>query len=120
MSEEECKNQVSMCDHLRGITHNYNLVVSKLSRLKLLSSSVLVSHLMQCRFLISSFSAPVVHRFLYVESLSVAYGTLSRPCFAVPPAESPSTRKISHNSGSFSEQSASFPGNPDPLITVFL
>ena len=34
----------------------------------------------------------------------------SRPCFAVPPAESPSTRKISVREGSRSEQSASFPG----------
>ena len=33
-----------------------------------------------------------------------------RPCLAVPPAESPSTRKISVRVGSRSEQSASFPG----------
>src|SRR5215813_12914849 len=36
----------------------------------------------------------------------------SRPCFAEPPAESPSTMKISHSAGSFSWQSASFPGRP--------
>ena len=36
----------------------------------------------------------------------------SRPCFAEPPAESPSTRNISENAGSFSWQSASLPGRP--------
>jgi len=35
-----------------------------------------------------------------------------RPCLALPPAESPSTRKISLSAGSFSWQSASFPGSP--------
>ena len=34
------------------------------------------------------------------------------PCLADPPAESPSTKYISDNAGSFSWQSASFPGNP--------
>src|SRR5205823_5585638 len=36
----------------------------------------------------------------------------SRPCLAEPPAESPSTRKISRNCGSRSEQSASFAASP--------
>ena len=36
----------------------------------------------------------------------------SRPCLAEPPAESPSTRKISDSAGSFSWQSASLPGSP--------
>ena len=36
----------------------------------------------------------------------------SRPCFAEPPAESPSTKNNSDNAGSFSWQSANFPGNP--------
>ena len=36
----------------------------------------------------------------------------SRPCLAEPPAESPSTMKISDRAGSFSWQSASFPGSP--------
>ena len=40
----------------------------------------------------------------------IAWKVLSRPCLALPPAESPST-KISHRLGSFSEQSANFPGN---------
>ena len=40
-----------------------------------------------------------------------AWRFLSRPCFAEPPAESPSTRKISLSAGSFSEQSASLPGS---------
>ena len=35
-----------------------------------------------------------------------------RPCLAEPPAESPSTRKISQRAGSFSWQSASLPGRP--------
>ena len=48
----------------------------------------------------------------------MAWMRLSRPCFAVPPAESPSTRKSSHFSGSLSEQSASLPGMPAPDITV--
>src|SRR3954466_12856559 len=34
----------------------------------------------------------------------------SRPCLAEPPAESPSTMKISLSDGSFTEQSASLPG----------
>ena len=39
-----------------------------------------------------------------------------RPCLADPPAESPSTRNISHSSGFRDEQSASFPGSPPPLM----
>ena len=35
----------------------------------------------------------------------------SRPCFAEPPAESPSTMKISASAGSSTEQSASLPGS---------
>ena len=34
----------------------------------------------------------------------------SRPCLAEPPAESPSTMKISASAGSLTEQSASLPG----------
>ena len=44
----------------------------------------------------------------------------SLPCFADPPAESPSTIKISHFSGSFSWQSANFPGNEDISRAPFL
>ena len=40
----------------------------------------------------------------------MAWVRLSRPCFADPPADSPSTRKSSEREGSFSWQSASFPG----------
>jgi len=50
----------------------------------------------------------------------IAWKFLSRPCLAVPPAESPSTKKISHFSGSFQAQSDSLPGSPPPDITVFL
>src|SRR5690554_3588131 len=49
----------------------------------------------------------------------MAWKFLSRPCLAVPPAESPSTRNTSHFAGSVSEQSESFPGRPPPPITVF-
>ncbi len=40
----------------------------------------------------------------------MAWFDLSLPCFAEPPAESPSTKKISDLDGSFSWQSANFPG----------
>ena len=42
----------------------------------------------------------------------MAWVRRSRPCLAEPPAESPSTMKISHSAGSFSWQSASLPGSP--------
>ena len=41
---------------------------------------------------------------------NIAWNFLSLPCLADPPAESPSTKYISQISGSFDEQSASFPG----------
>src|SRR3712207_2955861 len=40
-----------------------------------------------------------------------AWKERSRPCLAEPPAESPSTRRISHFDGSRSWQSASLPGS---------
>ena len=51
---------------------------------------------------------------------SIAWVLRSRPCFAVPPAESPSTINSSHFAGSFSEQFANFPGNPPNSGPVFL
>ena len=42
----------------------------------------------------------------------IAWNRRSRPCFAVPPADSPSTRNNSQRFGSRSEQSASLPGSP--------
>ena len=45
---------------------------------------------------------------------------LSLPSFALPPAESPSTRKISETEGSFSEQSASLPGSEKLSRAPFL
>src|SRR6478735_5423990 len=42
---------------------------------------------------------------------STACVARSRPCLAEPPAESPSTMKISVSDGSFTEQSASLPGS---------
>ena len=50
----------------------------------------------------------------------MAWVFLSLPCLAEPPAESPSTINISDNDGSFSWQSASFPGNPATSIAFFL
>ena len=44
----------------------------------------------------------------------IAWYLRSRPCLAEPPAESPSTMNISHCAGSFSWQSANFPGKPTP------
>ncbi len=43
---------------------------------------------------------------------SIAWLFLSRPCFAEPPAESPSTINSSEKAGSFSWQSANLPGRP--------
>ena len=42
----------------------------------------------------------------------IACVRLSLPCLALPPAESPSTRKISERAGSRSWQSANLPGKP--------
>ena len=42
---------------------------------------------------------------------STAWVFRSRPCFAEPPAESPSTMNSSASAGSFTEQSASLPGS---------
>src|SRR5216110_227711 len=50
----------------------------------------------------------------------IAWNLRSRPCFAEPPAESPSTRYSSHSAGSRSWQSASLPGRPTPSSTPFL
>ena len=50
----------------------------------------------------------------------IACVDLSRPCLADPPADSPSTIKISHFSGSFSWQSASFPGKDETSSAPFL
>ena len=44
----------------------------------------------------------------------MAWKRRSRPCLAVPPADSPSTRNNSQRVGSRSEQSASLPGRPPP------
>ena len=44
----------------------------------------------------------------------------SRPCFADPPADSPSTINSSDSAGDSEEQSASFPGSTVDSSTVFL
>ena len=41
----------------------------------------------------------------------IAWNFLSLPCFALPPAESPSTMYTSHSSAFLLLQSANFPGN---------
>ena len=51
---------------------------------------------------------------------SIAWFFLSLPCFADPPAESPSTIKSSELVGSFSWQSANLPGREDKFNTPFL
>ena len=51
---------------------------------------------------------------------NIACVYLSLPCFAEPPAESPSTKNISLLAGSFSAQSANLPGNEVLSSTVFL
>jgi hypothetical protein len=51
---------------------------------------------------------------------SIAWNLRSRPCLAEPPAESPSTIKISERDGSFSWQSASLPGRLVISKAVFL
>ena len=50
----------------------------------------------------------------------IAWNLRSLPCLAEPPAESPSTRYSSQRAGSFSEQSASFPGRAEMSSTFFL
>src|SRR5580698_2214484 len=49
----------------------------------------------------------------------MAWVRRSRPCLAEPPAESPSTMKISDSAGSFSWQSASLPGRPAISSALF-
>ena len=48
-----------------------------------------------------------------------AWNSRSRACFALPPAESPSTRKSSPRPTSVPEQSASLPGRAGPAV-IFL
>src|SRR5216117_1592115 len=50
----------------------------------------------------------------------IAWKPRSRPCFAEPPAESPSTRYTSQIVGSSSEQSASLPGSSPPSRPLLL
>lgn len=50
----------------------------------------------------------------------IAWNLRSLPCFAEPPAESPSTIYTSHFSGSFSKQSISFPGRRALSKALFL
>ena len=50
----------------------------------------------------------------------IAWNLRSRPSFAVPPALSPSTRKISHSLAFLLVQSASFPGSEVLSKTPFL
>ena len=50
----------------------------------------------------------------------IAWCLLSLPCFAVPPADIPSTINSSVDSTSLLEQSASFPGKSDPESAPFL
>ena len=49
----------------------------------------------------------------------IAWNLLSLPCLEEPPADSPSTIKISDSSGLLEEQSVSLPGNASPSIIPF-
>src|SRR5215217_1634114 len=65
---------------------------------------------------ISLFESTLSMRFfstlmIFPRSGRIAWVLRSRPCFAEPPAESPSTMKISARAGSRTEQSASLPGS---------
>ena len=57
---------------------------------------------------------------IFPHSGNIAWNFLSLPCFALPPAESPSTIYTSHNSAFFSLQSANFPGNVEVSKALFL
>ena len=71
-----------------------------------------------CEARISAESTSQVFRILPRNGM-IACVLRSRACLAEPPAESPSTRKISHSSGSCDVQSASLPGKAGPE-TIFL
>ena len=65
---------------------------------------------------ISLFESTLSMRFfstlmIFPRSGRIAWVLRSRPCLAEPPAESPSTMKISASAGSRTEQSASLPGS---------
>ena len=67
---------------------------------------------------ISLFERTLLMRFfsvlmIFPRSGRIAWYVRSRPIFAEPPAESPSTMKSSADSGSLIEQSASLPGSDD-------
>mmetsp|Transcript_23340 Transcript_23340/g.51045 ORF Transcript_23340/g.51045 Transcript_23340/m.51045 type:complete len:200 (-) Transcript_23340:211-810(-) len=55
---------------------------------------------------------------IFPRSGRIAWNLRSRACLALPPALSPSTRKISVRSMSVEEQSASFPGSIDDRSTL--
>ncbi len=56
----------------------------------------------------------------FPKSGKIAWNLRSRPCFADPPAESPSTINNSEISGSFDWQSAKVPGRVAPSRAPFL
>ena len=63
--------------------------------------------------LVSTFSGRAFSTLsIFPHSGNTAWNWRSRPCLALPPAESPSTMYSSHLDGSVSEQSASLPGRP--------
>ena len=93
---------------------------------------LVVAELLQARFLLADRPCPGRRSCIPISSLlkilsrrafqtlrilplrgRMAWKRRSRPCLAEPPAESPSTMKISDRAGSRSWQSASFPGSED-------
>lgn len=114
------------CGYHRHRHHRWLLcgnAISKYSRLCCLLQFQAVTP-RYCKYFESlRFQSLVVHRFSTFKILprngKIAWKLGSKNYrLAVPPAESPSTRYTSHFSGSCSEQSDNFPGNPPPPITV--
>ncbi|MNF96541.1 hypothetical protein D3C84_793350 [compost metagenome] len=73
---------------------------------------------MLCTSWLASTSLPSTSQVLRIlpRSGRMAWNSLSRACFAEPPAESPSTRNSSARIGSCPAQSASLPGNAGPWV----
>ena len=95
------------------ICHNYNSIISYFRYIKILTYSST-----KCSYHCPNFKRRKILSILCFSTFiilplngRIAWNFLSLPCFAEPPAESPSTRYISHSLGSFDAQSANFPGS---------
>jgi len=111
-----------MCTVNIGIGHYNYFVVSKFRYVEVLSDICSQCHYNRSKLIVA---INLVHPgFFNVEHLTqrgrMAWNLLFLPCFAEPPAESPSTINISQREGSLSVQSASFPGSVEVSRTFFL